>query len=248
MKTLHYSLCSQHILLLEVVLFQMSHYQNASSKAGKLLEENMKINCCSCVFLSQQQQRNSDVLDEDEVCGFLPGDRTSTNHHKDPTVKCFFQSVCNPLPQFLNVWGNPREAVDAIHHSVLLNELCAAPEDLGHCQQERKTSTSLLLVWQRLVARNRSFRNIVLQSPSVTMSQTDNLFILFSECLWAETFLGSHDPNKLFRWLKRDRDIHKSSWYVEFHKEIKKQSDLLWQGKEEKSLLWCCEGTIPTKL
>lgn len=42
------------------------------------------------------------------------------------------------LPQFLDIGGNPREAVDAVHHAVLLNELCAALEDLGNWEKNKK--------------------------------------------------------------------------------------------------------------
>lgn len=37
------------------------------------------------------------------------------------------------LPQPLDVGGDAREAVDAIYHPVLLHELGAAPQHLGHC-------------------------------------------------------------------------------------------------------------------
>ena len=37
-------------------------------------------------------------------------------------------------PEFLDVGGDPRESVDAVHHAVLLNELCTAPHHLGHCR------------------------------------------------------------------------------------------------------------------
>lgn len=37
-----------------------------------------------------------------------------------------------PLPEFLDVGGDPGEAVDAVHNAVLLDELRAALEHLGH--------------------------------------------------------------------------------------------------------------------
>lgn len=40
------------------------------------------------------------------------------------------------LPQLLDVWGDPREAVHAVHHAMLLDELGAALEDLGHCREK----------------------------------------------------------------------------------------------------------------
>lgn len=36
------------------------------------------------------------------------------------------------LPEFLDVGGDPGEPVDPIHNAVLLDELRAALEDLGH--------------------------------------------------------------------------------------------------------------------
>lgn len=44
------------------------------------------------------------------------------------------------LPQFLDIWSNSREAVDAVHHTMLLNELGAALEDLGHCEEKKNMS------------------------------------------------------------------------------------------------------------
>lgn len=45
------------------------------------------------------------------------------------------------LPQFLDIRGNSREAVDAIHHTVFLDELGAALEDLGHYKDRNSVSS-----------------------------------------------------------------------------------------------------------
>lgn len=46
------------------------------------------------------------------------------------------------LPQFLDVWGDSREPVDAVHHTVLLDELGAAFEDLGHWEEEKQRAVT----------------------------------------------------------------------------------------------------------
>lgn len=66
------------------------------------------------------------------------------------------------LPQFLDIWGNPRQAVDAIHHAVFFDEFGTALEDLGHCEQ-KKNSVS---------------------SPNTSLSQY--LSPVFSECHWVK--------------------------------------------------------------
>lgn len=44
------------------------------------------------------------------------------------------------IPQFLDIWGDSRQPVDAVHHAVLLNKLGAAFEDLGDCKQINKVT------------------------------------------------------------------------------------------------------------
>lgn len=53
------------------------------------------------------------------------------------------QSAEASSPQLLDVRGDPRQAVDAVHHAVLLDELRAALEDLGHCRGKHKRVRSI---------------------------------------------------------------------------------------------------------
>lgn len=49
----------------------------------------------------------------------------------------------NVSPQFLDVGSDPREAVNAVHHAVLLDELCAALQDLRNCGKGEQHMESL---------------------------------------------------------------------------------------------------------
>lgn len=59
------------------------------------------------------------------------------------------------LPQFLDVGGDSREAVDAVRHAVLLEEVGAALEDLGHCGQKNTASSRNRSVDIRVVFTER---------------------------------------------------------------------------------------------
>lgn len=48
-------------------------------------------------------------------------------------VPCLCQGLQGrPLPEFLDVGGDPGKPVYPVHNAVLLDELSAALEDLGH--------------------------------------------------------------------------------------------------------------------
>lgn len=83
--------------------------------------------------------------------------------------KHWCRSVFASLPQFLDIWSNPRQAVNAVHHAVLLNEFRAALEDLGHCQ----TKTTAIHHFQSLLSSSTE--------EDARILRVDQLFCVFSD-------------------------------------------------------------------
>lgn len=59
-------------------------------------------------------------------------------------------SSANGAPQFLYVGGNPRQPVDSVHDSMRLDEITAAPQDLGNFEKQCEISKGIRTSCKRL--------------------------------------------------------------------------------------------------